>query len=66
MQGLWAETLEHCRRKIRLARHVRENGDCDRAMRLYREASEEAEVVRNWAAMTRLLREAQREAREIQ
>jgi hypothetical protein len=66
MQGLWGETLDRCRCKIRLARSIREGGgDLDRAMKLYQEAREEAEVVRNWAAMTRLLRDAQREAREI-
>jgi hypothetical protein len=66
MRGLWGETLERCKEKVELARTIRENGgDLDKAQTLLNEAREEAEVVRTWAAMTRLLMEAQRAAREI-
>lgn len=66
MPGLWEETLLECKRKLQRAQQIRElNRHSEEAALLVEQARSDSETVRVWASMTRMLIEAQREAREI-
>jgi hypothetical protein len=62
-QGVWAETLASCKERLLLARAIRVT-NAGKARKLIAEAHEDAEVVREWAAMTRFLEEVRSKALE--